>query len=137
MKEDVRSRLTDSVESACKLSDGNLVIFLPDAPEGENELEFSQNYACREHGISLGELEPRMFSFNSPFGACPDCDGLGQTLVLSPDKLMPDKSLSLREGACICNGYKSMDKRGWTGNLFDQALADFGFGISTLFTGSG
>ena len=131
MKEDVRSRLTDSVESACKLSDGNLVIFLPDAPEGENELEFSQNYACREHGISLGELEPRMFSFNSPFGACPDCDGLGQTLVLSPDKLMPDKSLSLREGACICNGYKSMDKRGWTGNLFDQALADFGFGIST------
>ncbi len=131
MKEDIRSRLTDSVESACKLSEGNLTVYLPDSPEGENELEFSQNYACREHGISLGELEPRMFSFNSPFGACPDCDGLGQTLVLSPDKLIPDKSLSLRDGACICNGYKSMDKRAWTGNLFDQALSDYGYGIST------
>ncbi len=131
MKEDVRSRLTDSVESACKLSDGNLVIYLPDAKEEESELEFSLNYACREHGISLPELEPRMFSFNNPFGACPECGGLGQNLVLSPDKLLPDKSLSLREGACICNGYKSMDKRGWTGVLFDQMLSDYGFSIST------
>ena len=131
MKEDIRSRLTDSVESACKLSDGNITVYLPDAPEGENELEFSQNYACREHGISLGELEPRMFSFNSPFGACPECDGLGQKLVLSPEKLIPDKSLSLRDGACICNGYKSMDKRGWTGVLFDQVLAQYGYSIST------
>lgn len=131
MKEDIRSRLTDSVESASKLSDGIITIYLPDAPEGENEKEYSLNYACREHGISLGELEPRMFSFNSPFGACPDCDGLGQRLVLSPEKLIPDRSLTLREGAIVCNGYKSMDKRSWTGSLFDQALSRFGFGIDT------
>lgn len=131
MKPDIRSRLTDSVESACALADGIVSVFLPDAEEDRNLIEYSQNYACREHGISLGELEPRMFSFNSPFGACPECDGLGQTLVLSPDKLIPDRSLSLRDGACICNGYKSMDKRGWTGNLFDQVLAEYGFSIST------
>ena len=131
MKEDIRYRLTDSVESACKQSDGNVTIYLPDMPDGENEIEYSLNYACREHGISLGELEPRMFSFNSPFGACPECDGLGQTLVLSVDKLIPDKTLSLRDGACVCNGFKSMDKRGWTGTLFEQALNDYGYSIST------
>ncbi len=131
MKEDIRSRLTDSVESASKLSDGIITIYLPDAEDGKNEKEYSLNYACREHGISLGELEPRMFSFNSPFGACPDCDGLGQRLVLSPEKLIPDRRLTLREGAIVCNGYKSMDKRSWTGSLFDQALSRFGFGIDT------
>ncbi len=131
MKEDIRSRLTDSVEAACALTDGIVTIFLPDAPEGERDIEYSQNYTCREHGISLGDLEPRMFSFNSPFGACPDCDGLGQTLVLSPDKLLPDKTLSLKDGACVCNGYKSMDGRGWTGQIYNMVLSDYGFDIKT------
>ena len=131
MKEDIRSRLTDSVESACSIADGIVTIYLPEAEDGKNEIEYSQNYACREHGISLGELEPRMFSFNSPFGACPDCDGLGQKLVLHEDKLFPDKTLSLRDGACQCNGYKSMDKRGWTGNIYDQVLSEYGYSIST------
>ncbi|MBE6623929.1 MAG: excinuclease ABC subunit UvrA [Ruminococcaceae bacterium] len=131
MKEDIRTRLTDSVESASKVADGIITVYLPDLPDGENEKQYSLNYACREHGISLGELEPRMFSFNSPFGACPECDGLGRRQILSDEKLIPDKSLSLRDGAIVCNGYKSMDKRGWTGSLYDQALSKFGFSIDT------
>lgn len=132
MKEDIRSRLTDSVESACALSGGFVTIYLPEESDPEKQnIEYSLNYACSEHGISLGELEPRMFSFNSPFGACPGCDGLGKKLVLSPDKLIPDRSLSLRDGACVCNGFKSMDKRGWTGSLFDQVLSEFGYGLNT------
>ena len=128
MKEEIRSRLTDSVESALRYADGKVGIL---RVEGGEVSEFSQNYACPEHGISLGELEPRMFSFNSPFGACPECDGLGKRLVLSPDKLLPDKSLSLADGACVCNGYKTMDRRGWSGALYDQMLSEFGFSIKT------
>ena len=128
MKEEIRSRLTDSVESALRCADGKVGILRVESGEVS---EFSQNYACPEHGISLGELEPRMFSFNSPFGACPDCDGLGKRLVLSPDKLLPDKSLSLADGACVCNGYKTMDRRGWSGALYDQMLSEFGFSIKT------
>ena len=128
MKEEIRSRLTDSVESALRYADGKVGILRVESGEVS---EFSQNYACPEHGISLGELEPRMFSFNSPFGACPDCDGLGKRLVLSPDKLLPDKSLSLADGACVCNGYKTMDRRGWSGALYDQMLSEFGFSIKT------
>ncbi len=132
MKEDIRSRLTDSVESACALSGGFVTIYLPEESDPEKQnIEYSLNYACSEHGISLGELEPRMFSFNSPFGACPGCDGLGKKLVLSPDKLIPDRSLSFRDGACVCNGFKSMGKRGWTGSLFDQVLSEFGYGLNT------
>ncbi len=128
MKDDIRSRLTDSVEAALALADGKIVIY---QPSDEINTEYSQNYACPEHGISLGELEPRMFSFNNPFGACPECDGLGMKAVLSPDKLLPDRSLSLADGACVCNGYKTMDKRGWTGNLYDSALSEYGFSIKT------
>lgn len=128
MKDDIRSRLTDSVEAALALADGKVVIY---QPSDEINTEYSQNYACPEHGISLGELEPRMFSFNNPFGACPECDGLGMKAVLSPDKLLPDRSLSLADGACVCNGYKTMDKRGWTGNLYDSALSEYGFSIKT------
>ena len=128
MKNEIRSRLTDSVESALRCADGKVAVLRIDTDE---TAEYSQNYACPEHGISLGELEPRMFSFNSPFGACPDCDGLGKRLVLSPDKLLPDKSLSLSEGACVCNGFKSMDRRGWTGSLFDRVLSEYGFSLKT------
>ncbi|MGN1120935.1 MAG: excinuclease ABC subunit UvrA, partial [Eubacteriales bacterium] len=104
MKEDIRTRLSDSVENACKVSGGLVIIALHEgAIDGEKERLFSQNFACIEHGISLGELEPRMFSFNSPFGACPECDGLGEKFELSEEKLFPDRSLSLAKGACVCN----------------------------------
>ena len=96
-KESIGTRLTDSIETAASLAGGmvRVVILNPDGTE--EELTFSQNYACKTHGISLGELAPRMFSFNSPFGACPDCDGLGESFVVSPDLVIPDKNLSLFE----------------------------------------
>ncbi len=132
MKEDIRSRLADSVESAFKLSDGLCVIALHEGEfEGQSEMMFSQNFSCAEHGISLGELEPRMFSFNSPFGACPDCDGLGESFVLSPEKLFPDMSKSLSEGACVCNGFKSTKDGSWSSEGINAALSEFGCDINT------
>ena len=132
MKEDIRSRLADSVETAFKLSDGLCVIALHEGEfEGMSEMMFSQNFSCAEHGISLGELEPRMFSFNSPFGACPDCDGLGESFVLSPDKLFPDMSKSLSEGACVCNGYKSTKDGSWSSEGINAALREFGCDVNT------
>ena len=132
MKSDIRSRLADSVETAFKLSDGLCVIALHEGEfEGMSEMMFSQNFSCAEHGISLGELEPRMFSFNSPFGACPDCDGLGESFVLSPDKLFPDMSKSLSEGACVCNGYKSAKDGTWGAEGINAALREFGCDVNT------
>ena len=89
IREGQRRRLTDSVETACTHSGGLVTIELPDKKE---ELSFSQNYACEDCGISLSELEPRMFSFNNPSGACPDCTGLGFQLVADADLVIPDKS---------------------------------------------
>ena len=131
MKEGIRSRLADSVEGALRLSDGRLTILVV-AREGEaTELSFSQKYACEEHGISFGELEPRMFSFNSPTGACPACAGLGDTRVISPEKIIPDLSLSLREGAIVVNGFKSIDEKSWNGPLVLAALCEIGCTLDT------
>ncbi len=129
MKEGIRTRVSDMVETACKISGGIIVIAFPGTDK--EDITFSQNYACPEHDISIGELAPRMFSFNSPFGACSACDGLGVTLVLNDEKLFPDKNLSLCEGACNCNGYKTMDTKGWTGRLTEQVLEKFGFDVKT------
>ncbi len=132
MKPDLRSRLADSVETAFKLSDGLCVIALHEGEfEGMSEMMFSQNFSCAEHGISLGELEPRMFSFNSPFGACEACDGLGESFVLSPDKLFPDMSKSLAEGACVCNGFKSAKEGTWGAEGINAALSEFGCDVNT------
>lgn len=132
MKEGITTRLTDSVEYAAKMSDGHITVALVDPPEGvPAERKFSMNYACDEHGVSLGELAPRMFSFNSPFGACPDCDGLGETKVLSPDKLFPDHSLSLSKGACVCNGFKTIKDSNWSGNKLNVFLEPYGCTIDT------
>lgn len=132
MKEGISTRLTDSVEYAAKMSSGNITIAVVGSENGENtEKKFSMNYACDEHGISLGELAPRMFSFNSPFGACPDCDGLGETKVLSVDKLFPDFSLSLSRGACACNGFKTIKDSNWSGNKINVFLEPYGSTIDT------
>jgi len=129
MKPDILSRLTDSVETALELSDGLVIIELVDRDKEDEgrELLFSENFACYEHGISLGELAPRMFSFNNPFGACPKCAGLGMKKVVAPDKLIPDKSLSLAGGAIVVNGYKSLNKDGWTTKIIKQVGERFGF----------
>ncbi len=97
MKPDLRQRLTQSIETATSLAEGLVVI---DVVDGE-ELTFSENFACPEHGVSLPELEPRVFSFNSPHGACPRCTGLGSQLEIDPDLLVPDSSLSIEEGALV------------------------------------
>ncbi len=104
IREGQRRRLTDSIETACSHSGGLVVIELPDTKE---ELTFSQNYACEDCGISLTELEPRMFSFNNPAGACPSCTGLGFQLVADEDLVIPDKSKSIFDGAIQASGWSS------------------------------
>lgn len=95
VKEDVRARLSDSIETALNLSGGQLLVDIM----GQEELRFSSNFACPICGFSIDELSPRMFSFNSPFGACPDCDGLGVKMVVDPDLLIPDPEKSVEDGA--------------------------------------
>ena len=102
MKEDIVRRLTDSIETALHLSEGQVMIHLV---KDDEILSFSQNYACEDCGISLPELEPRMFSFNNPYGACPGCSGLGYQLKVDPDLIMPNRSLSILEGGIIASGW--------------------------------
>ena len=132
LRTDVRSRLSDSLESALKVADGRTTILTlnEDRSEGE-ELEFSQKYACEEHGISFPELEPRMFSFNNPIGACPECSGIGNMQRVSVKKLIPNKALSLREGGIAVNGFKTMTEDSWTGPLVAAVGEDFGFTLDT------
>ncbi|MBR2938049.1 MAG: excinuclease ABC subunit UvrA, partial [Oscillospiraceae bacterium] len=104
IREGQRRRLTDSIETACTHSGGLVTIELPDAKE---ELTFSQNYACEDCGISLSELEPRMFSFNNPAGACPDCTGLGFQLIADEDLVIPDKTKSIFDGAIQASGWSN------------------------------
>ncbi|MDT3428111.1 excinuclease ABC subunit A [Paenibacillus forsythiae] len=111
IKEDVESRLTDSIETALKLSGGKILVDII----GQEELLFSSSFACPVCGFSMEELAPRMFSFNSPFGACPECDGLGAQMVVDPDLLIPDTGKSIEDGAFLA----------WTGstsNYYPQFL---------------
>ena len=129
VKEDIRSRLADSVETATGLSDGLLTV---DVVGGE-ELTFSRNYACPEHGVSVEELAPRMFSFNNPFGACPKCTGLGVFMAMDPDRVVPDPTLSIREGAIQASGWNY--KNGATiAQMYYEGLAEhYGFSLDTSF----
>ena len=104
LKEGIRRRLTDSIETACVHSGGLVTISIPGQ---EEELSFSQNYACEDCGISMTELEPRMFSFNNPAGACPSCTGLGFQLIADEDLVIPDKDKSIFDGAIQASGWQS------------------------------
>ena len=131
IKEDVRPRLSDSVESALKAADGKVTVVTV-TREGEGDtFEFSQKYACEEHGFSFPELEPRMFSFNNPIGACPECAGIGNMQRISVKKLIPHKHLSLREGGIAANGFKTMTEDSWTGPVLAAVGKDFGFTLDT------
>ena len=129
LRDGVRSRLADSVETAFRQSDGLLTVVV--LGEKEEELHFSLNYACDEHKIAFAEMEPRMFSFNNPLGACPECAGLGEMPRLSPDKMIPNKNLSLRQGAIMVNGFKSLDDGTWNGPLFEAVGKNHGFTLDT------
>ena len=127
MKPDIRRRLSDSLETTLALGNGIAVI---ETTDGE-EMRFSQNYACEEHGIGMTELSPRMFSFNSPFGACPKCAGMGEKQVVAEFKVIPDRSLSLRGGAIAVNGFKTMGEESWNGPLIEAVGKDYGFTLDT------
>ena len=131
MKDDMRSRLADSVENALRLADGHLLVLTVPRDGEPRELEFSQSYACEKHNISFGELEPRMFSFNNPQGACPHCDGLGEMRRIAVDRLIPDGRLSLRQGAIAVNGFKTLEEQSWNGPLFMAVGEKYGFDVDT------
>ncbi len=131
MREGVRSRLAESIETASKLANGIIKILFPDASDDDNEMIFSQNYACKTHGVSIGELTPRMFSFNNPSGACEACGGLGENNVFSEEKLIPEKSLSIYAGAIVCNGFKSAEPGGYLAELINSVGRYHGFDVHT------
>ncbi|MBO4924957.1 MAG: excinuclease ABC subunit UvrA [Clostridia bacterium] len=126
----IQQRLTDSLETAMKQSGGlACVLVSPD----DKEMMFSQNYACPDCGVNIEELAPRMFSFNNPYGACPHCSGLGETMKVSADLVVPDADKSLNEGAVSCMGWNSGDV-GSTAHSMFKAMADFyGFSMDTPF----
>ena len=108
VKPGIEKRLTDSIETVMKLSDGLMIV---DVADGE-PINFSQSFSCPDCGISIEEVEPRSFSFNNPFGACPDCFGLGYKMEFDEDLMIPDKSLSINEGAIVVLGWQSCAKPG-------------------------
>ena len=128
MRDGIRSRLSDSVESALAAAEGRLtIVTVPRDGEAESELSFSQTYACEEHGISFGELEPRIFSFNNPAGACPHCAGIGDMQRIAVKKLIPHPEMTLWEGAIQVNGFKTLDPQSWNGPLFEAVGKRHGF----------
>ena len=133
VREGIEQRLTDSVENALKLSDGllNVEVLKEDEPE---VFTFSQNYACPDCGISVEEIEPRSFSFNNPFGACPECFGLGYRMEFSLDLMIPDRSLSINQGVFQVTGWQSSSTKGSYSHAMLEALSkEYGFSLDTPF----
>ena len=127
IRPDIQQRLTDSVETASGLTGGLVVINLL---REERDLTFSQNYACEDCGISIEELTPRMFSFNNPFGACPTCTGLGSQLKVDPELIVPDKSLSILEGAIQASGWNNIRGDGISRMYFDALAKKYHFSLT-------
>ncbi|MBR1690315.1 MAG: excinuclease ABC subunit UvrA [Oscillibacter sp.] len=128
IRPDIRQRLTDSVETASALSGGLVVVNLL---REEQDLLFSQNYACEDCGISIEELTPRMFSFNNPFGACPTCTGLGSQLKVDPTLIVPDESLSILDGAIQASGWNSIRSDGISRMYFEALSKKYRFSLTT------
>ena len=127
IKEGISSRLADSIETATKLSEGLLLVDVI----GSDELTFSLNYACPEHGVSFGEITPRMFSFNSPFGSCKKCSGLGVFMEVSPSMVIPDRKLSISQGAIKASGWSGRENTSISGMYFDALGKKYGFDFDT------
>ena len=130
VREGIEKRLTDSIETVLSLSDGLLVV---DVIGGE-EMHFSQSFSCPDCGISMEEIEPRSFSFNNPFGACPDCAGLGYKMEFDVDLMIPDPSLSIIEGAIQVTGWQSSkDKKSFTRAVLEALALEYHFDLNTPF----
>ncbi len=130
IKEGLEKRLTDSAETALKLANGIMDVDVIDS----EKMKFSQSFACANCGISIDEIEPRSFSFNNPFGACPDCFGLGFKMEFDEDLLIPDKNLSISEGAIVGMGWQSAtDKKSFSGAILAALAEEYGFSLDTPF----
>ena len=130
VKEGIEKRLTDSIETVLALSEGLMTV---DVTDGE-PVNFSQSFSCPDCGISMEEVEPRSFSFNNPFGACPDCFGLGYKMEFDEDLMIPDKSLSIAEGAIVVLGWQSCtDKSSYTRAILDALAKEYKFSLDTPF----
>lgn len=130
VKEGIEKRLTDSIETVLNLAEGRLMV---DTMDG-NIQNFSQSFACPDCGISIDEIEPRSFSFNNPFGACPSCFGLGYKMEFDVDLMIPDKSLSIQQGAITVLGWQSCtDKGSFTRAILDALAKEYGFDLDTPF----
>lgn len=130
VKEGIEKRLSDSVESVLKLSEGLLYVDVI----GKEQLTFSQNFACPDCGISIDEIEPRIFSFNNPFGACPECHGLGIKMEFDEDLLIPDQDKSLIDGAIAAPGWQSAtDKGSYTRSILEALAKDYQFDLNTPY----
>jgi len=136
MKRDLGTRLSGSVETALKLSGTGVVIDLVDNDQGDTQryLYFSTAFACEDHNFSIGKLQPRMFSFNNPYGACSGCDGIGVKPTVSPAKVIPDLTRSLADGGIQCNGFKTMKNDNWSGILYRQVISPYGCDLKTPFS---
>lgn len=130
IREGIEKRMADSIENVMKLADGLMTVEIVD---GE-VLHFSQSFSCPDCGISIEEIEPRSFSFNNPFGACPDCHGLGYRMEFDEDLIIPDKSLSITEGAIIVPGWQSVvDTSSYSRSIMDAVSREYGFSLDTPF----
>lgn len=131
VKEGIQKRLTESIETVTALTGGLLVV---DVNQGEDELVFSQNFSCPDCGIDLMEIEPRLFSFNNPSGACPTCTGLGMQMKFDEQLIVPNDSLSIAGGAIVAPGYNSISSKDtMTRVLFDALAEEYGFSLDTPF----
>lgn len=125
IKDGIQSRLTDSVETATKIGNGLLIVDI----NGESEELFSLNYACPEHGVSIEEMSPRMFSFNNPFGACKKCDGLGTFKEIDPDLIIPDKKMSINQGAIKASGWNVAEGSSIARMYMDALAKEYNFSL--------
>ncbi len=128
IKEGINRRLTDSIETASSLADGLVIIHLI---SDDTEMMFSQNYACEDCGVSIEELAPRMFSFNNPYGACPECSGIGTQLRVDPDVIIPNKFLSIAEGAIHASGWGSIKDDRIALMYFNALSKKYDFSLTT------
>jgi excinuclease ABC subunit A len=129
VRPDIQKRLADSTETVLHLSNGVLIVDVI----GKEELLFSQNFACSECGVSIEELTPRMFSFNNPYGACPTCSGLGSLLKISPDLVIPNRRLSLTEGAINIGGWNISNEDGYARMYINALARHYNFSVDTPF----